>query len=47
MKPKETLFIATILYMNMTEFPVATVQTPVPHWITLNPSTSSHYSQEM
>lgn len=38
MKPKVALFVATKLYMNMTEFPGAAVQTPVPHWITLNPS---------
>ena len=36
MKPKVALFIATNLCVNMTEFLVTTVQTPVPHWITLN-----------
>lgn len=38
MKPEVALFIATKINMNMTEFPGATVQTPVPHWITLSPS---------
>lgn len=40
MKPDVALFIATNLCMNITEFPVITVQTPVSHWITLNPRTA-------